>query len=325
MLLKFIVKRLFMMIPVILGITFISFVIISLAPGNILTSLKMNPYISQKTIDMMVQAYGLNKPLLVRYGLWLWQVVHLNLGNSIYYHAPVMGLILSRALNTLILSLSAILVSWLVAMPVGIISGMREGGWFDRVTGVLGYTGISIPSFFLAFLLLLIAAKTAVLPTGGTTSPLYNLLSPADKLYDRFIHLILPVTALAVPQIALYARLIRANIIEVKQSEFVSAVRARGLGHGRVVYVHILKNAINPFITLAGYDFASLLGGAALVEAILNLQGLGTLLLKAVQSMDVFLLMGDILIGAALLLIGNLIADVALMYVDPRIKTQGER
>ncbi len=322
MLVKFITKRLLMMIPVMLGITFISFVIISLAPGNILTSLKMNPYISQHTIALMEQAYGLNKPLLVRYGLWLWQVLHLNLGTSIYYHAPVLSLILSRAMNTLILSVSAIVVSWLFALPFGIIAGIKEQSLFDRTAGVLNYIGISIPSFFLAFLLLLFAAKTGVLPTGGTTSPLYGLLSPADKVYDRFIHLIMPVTALAVPQIASYARLIRVNIIEVKRSEFVTAAKARGVNSRRVVYLHILKNALNPFITLAGYDFAGLLGGAALVETILNLQGLGTLLLKAVMSMDVFLIMGDILIGAGMLLLGNLIADIVLIYIDPRIKSQ---
>ncbi len=322
MLLKFIIKRVLMMIPVMVGITFISFVIISLAPGNILTSLKMNPYISQKTIAMMEQAYGLNKPLLERYALWLWQVLHLNLGNSIYYHAPVLSLILSRAMNTLILSVSAILVSWIIALPLGIISGIKEQSLFDRTAGVVNYVGISIPSFFLAFILLLIAAKTGILPTGGTTSPLYGLLSPADKIYDRIIHLIMPVIALAVPQVASYTRLIRANIIEVKRSEFVIAAKARGVKNSRVIYVHLLKNAINPFITLAGYDFAGLLGGAALVETILNLQGLGTLLLKAVMSMDVFLLMGDILIGAGMLLLGNLIADIALIYVDPRIKSQ---
>ncbi len=322
MLLKFIIKRVLMMIPVMIGITFISFVIISLAPGNILTSLKMNPYISQKTITMMEQAYGLNKPLLERYGLWLWQVVHLNLGNSIYYHAPVLSLILSRAMNTLILSVSAILVSWIIALPFGIISGMKEQSMFDKVAGVINYVGISVPSFFLAFIMLLIAAKTGILPTGGTTSPLYGLLSPMDKIYDRIIHLIMPVIALAVPQIASYTRLIRTNIIEVKSSEFVTAAKARGVNNSKVIYIHILKNAINPFITLAGYDFAGLLGGAALVETILNLQGLGTLLLKAVMSMDVFLIMGDILIGAGMLLIGNLIADIALIYVDPRIKSQ---
>lgn len=322
MLLKFLIKRLLMMIPVIIGITFISFLIISLAPGNILTYLKMNPYISQKTIEMMEQAYGLNKPLLERYGMWLWQVLHLNLGNSIYYHAPVLELILSRAKNTLILSGCVILVSWFVAMPIGIISGIKEDGLFDKIISFINYVGISIPSFFLAFIMLFIVAKTGILPTGGTTSPLYDLFSPMDKLYDRCIHLIMPVTALAIPQIASYARLIRANIIEVKHSEFVIAIKARGVKSNKVIYTHILKNAINPFITLAGYDFGSLLGGTALVEAILNLQGLGTLLLKAVMSMDVFLLMGDILIGAGMLLIGNLLADIALFYIDPRIKSQ---
>lgn len=321
MLIRFVVKRFLLMIPVMLGITFISFFIISLAPGNILTSLRMNPYISEKTIHMMEQAYGLNKPVIERYGLWLWQVLHLDLGVSIYYHASVTGLILSRAANTLILSVAVIVVSWLVALPLGIASGIRENSLFDHTVSTVSYIGISIPGFFIAFIMLLIVARTGILPTGGTTSPLYDLLSPADRLYDRFIHLLMPVTALAVPQIASYARLIRANVIETKRGDFVNSVKARGLSNNRVIYVHILKNAINPFITLAGYDFASLLGGAALVETILNLQGLGTLLLKAVMSMDVFLIMGDILIGAGMLLIGNLAADIALLYIDPRIKS----
>lgn len=322
MLVKFIIKRFFLMIPVMLGITFISFIIISLAPGNILTSLKMNPYISEKTIQMMEQAYGLNKPLIERYGLWLWHVLHLNLGTSIYYHAPVISLILSRAMNTLILSVSVIFISWVLALPVGIASGMKENSYFDSIISAISYIGISLPGFFVAFILLLIVAQTGILPTGGTTSPLYNLLGPMDRVYDRLIHLIIPVTALAIPQITSYTRLIRANVIETKRSEFVTAAKARGISNCRVIYVHILKNAINPFITLAGYDFASLLGGAALVETILNLQGLGTLLLKAVMSMDVFLIMGDILIGAGMLLIGNLVSDIALLYIDPRIKSQ---
>ncbi|MCL4478416.1 MAG: ABC transporter permease [Deltaproteobacteria bacterium] len=322
MLFKFIIKRLLIMLPEILGITFISFVIISLAPGNILTSLKMNPYISEKTIKMMEQAYGLNKPLLYRYGLWLWNIIHFNLGISIYYHASVLSLISSRALNTLILSITTIVVSWLISLPAGIISGIKENGYFDRSVSFASYIGISLPSFLIAFILLLLVAKTGILPTGGTTSPLYNLLSIKDKIYDRSIHLIMPVTALAIPQIASYIRLIRANIIEIKYSEFVTSARARGLNSSRIIYIHILKNALNPFVTLAGYDLAGLLGGAALVETILNLQGLGTLLLKAVMSMDVFLIMGDLLIGAAMLLIGNLISDIALMYIDPRIKAQ---
>jgi peptide/nickel transport system permease protein len=322
MLVRFIIKRFFLMIPVMLGITFISFVIISLAPGNILTSLKMNPYISERTIQMMEQAYGLNKPLIERYGLWLWHVVHLNLGTSIYYHAPVISLILSRAMNTLILSLFVLFISWLLAMPIGIASGMKENSYFDSIISAISYIGISLPGFFVAFILLLIVAHTGILPTGGTTSPLYNLMDTTDRLYDRLVHLIIPATALAIPQIASYTRLIRANVIETRRSEFVTAAKARGTSNNRVTYVHVLKNAINPFITLAGYDFASLLGGAALVETILNLQGLGTLLLKAVMSMDVFLIMGDILIGAGMLLIGNLVSDIALIYIDPRIKSR---
>jgi peptide/nickel transport system permease protein len=178
---------------------------------------------------------------------------------------------------------------------------------------------MSVPSFFLAFLLMYLALETGWFPVGGTTSLDYALLGPFEKLADRAAHLVLPVLVLGTSGMASLMRLMRSSILEIESADYVRTARAKGLPEWLVVGKHILRNALNPFITLAGYELGTLLGGAALVEAVMNLQGLGTLMLDAVRSLDLYLVMGSVLMGSVLLLLGNLLADVALTRVDPRI------
>ena len=178
---------------------------------------------------------------------------------------------------------------------------------------------MSVPNFFLAFLLMYGALATGWFPVGGTISIGYDGLTSWGKLLDRAHHLVLPVLVLGTSGMASLMRLMRANVLAIKRSDYVRTARAKGLPERLVVGKHILRNALNPFVTLAGYELGTLLGGAALVEAVMNLQGLGTLLLEAVRSLDIYLVMGSVLMGSVLLLIGNLLADVALTMVDPRI------
>jgi peptide/nickel transport system permease protein len=180
---------------------------------------------------------------------------------------------------------------------------------------------MSVPAFFLAFLALDFALwmDKPWLPVGGTFSPDYNSLGVWDKLADRADHLILPVIVLGLAGMASLMRLMRSQILDIKGMDFVRTARAKGLPELLVIGKHVLRNALNPFVTMAGYALADLLSGAALVEAVMNLQGLGLLLLNAVQSLDIPLVMGSVLMGTVLLLIGNLLADIALVAVDPRV------
>jgi peptide/nickel transport system permease protein len=316
---RFLIRRLINMIPLIIGITFLSFAVMSLVPGNFLSNLKLNPQISPQVIKQMEAEFGLNQPFLLRYFHWLWQVLHLNLGISLTYRVSVTGLIATRALNTIILSAASMMLAWLVAIPIGIIVAVNRNSIWDRVLSFLAFFGMSVPNFFLAFLLMYMALRTGWFPVGGTYSVDYASLSLMSKIADRINHLILPVIVLGTASMASLMRLMRSQILEVRNSEFVRTARAKGLPERIVIYKHVLRNALNPFVTMAGYALGDLLGGAALVEAVMNLQGLGLLLLNAVRSLDIYLVMGSVLMGTVLLLVGNLLADVALVAVDPRV------
>ncbi|HKV55478.1 MAG TPA: ABC transporter permease [Candidatus Binataceae bacterium] len=318
---RFLIKRLLLMIPLIVGITFISFCAMSLVPGNFLSGLAMNPQISPQVIKQMEAEFGLNQPLIVRYFKWLWQVLHLNLGVSLQYRVGVTSLIGSRAVNTIILALASMLFSWVLAIPIGIIVAVKQNSLLDRALSFASFLGMSVPAFFLAFLALDFALwmDKPWLPVGGTYSPDYANLTLWSKLADRADHLILPVIVLGLAGMASLMRLMRSQILEIKDAEFVRTARAKGLSEWMVIGKHVLRNALNPFVTMAGYALADLLSGAALVEAVMNLQGLGLLLLNAVQSLDVPLVMGSVLMGTVLLLAGNLMADLALVAVDPRV------
>ncbi|HVA68525.1 MAG TPA: ABC transporter permease [Candidatus Binataceae bacterium] len=316
---KYLLRRLLNMIPLIIGITFLSFFVISLVPGDFLSSLRLNPQISPAVVREMRAEFGLDQPLIVRYWRWLWQVLHLNLGVSLTYRVSVTSLIASRALNTVILALSSMLFAWVIAIPIGIIVAVNQNSIWDRMLSFLAFFGMSVPNFFLAFLMMYLALRTGWFPIGGSFSVYYSSLDEWSRIADRINHLILPVIVLGTAGMASLMRLMRSQILEIKNSEFVRTARAKGLSERTVIYKHVLRNALNPFVTLAGYGLADLLGGAALVEAVMNLQGLGLLLLDAVRSLDIYLVMGSVLTGTVLLLIGNLAADLALVAVDPRV------
>ncbi|MBE9502896.1 MAG: ABC transporter permease [Proteobacteria bacterium] len=319
---RYILKRLIHMIPLLLGITFLSFIIISMAPGDYLSTLKMNPQISKETISRLASEFGLDQPVYIQYFKWLWQVLHLNLGESIAYRVGVIDLIGSRALNTIILSAASILFAWSLAIPIGIAVAYWQNSILDRILSFLAFFGMAIPNFFLAFLFLYFALKTGWFPVGGTFSYDYDTLTAWEKIMDRARHLILPLIVLGTSGMAGLMRLMRGNILEIKNSDYARTARAKGLSEVVIIFKHVLRNAINPFITLAGYELGALIGGAALVEAVLNLQGLGSMMLQAVLSQDIYLIMGSLLIGAILLIVGNLLADIALTLVDPRIKME---
>ncbi len=203
---------------------------------------------------------------------------------------------------------------------MGVYAARHKNGVVDRLMSLIAFSGISLPSFFVALLALLWAQKTGWLPVGGYSSPNYDSLRPLGKILDVGEHLIIPTVVLGTRELSTIMRQMRGNLLDVMNDNFILAARARGLKESVVTWRHGVRNAINPLITLLGYDLAGLLSGAALVEFVTSWPGLGRLLLSAVQSQDLYLAMGAFLMGGVLLILGNLIADILLAVTDPRIK-----
>lgn len=316
----YIVKRLLQMVPILIGITFLSFIIIQMAPGDYLDQLRMNPQISESTIEKLKHTYGLDQPVIFQYFKWLFNALLFDLGFSFSYNMPVIELIKDRLPNTLFLSITSGLMAWLMAIPLGILAAVKPNSLIDKSVQIFSFTFMSVPSFFLAFLLLFFAVKTGLLPTGGSTSPDYESMNTFEKILDRLWHVSLPAFVLAITSLAGLVRLVRSAMIESLQSEYVLFARAKGLKEKDIILKHALRNALNPFITILGFEIASLLSGSALVEIIVNWPGMGMLMLDAVLSQDLYLVMGGLYIGSIMLIIGNLIADILLAKLDPRIR-----
>ncbi len=316
---RFILFRLLQAVPTVLGVTFISFLIIKLAPGDFLDQLKLNPQISPETIERLKKLYGLDQPALIQYFKWLKSAVFFDLGYSFQYHTPVTELIMERIPNTLLLSVSSALISWTLAIPLGMVSAFREGSKLDKLIQAYAYSFMSIPSFFLAFIFLFIASRTGWFPIGGVQSPDFESLSLLGKVLDILHHLFIPAMTLALVSLAGLTRLVRSAVIEVLKSPMIVMLKAKGVPQ-RVIVKHVFKNAMNPFTTLLGYEVASLISGAALIEIITGWPGMGMLMLDAVLSQDLFLVMGGLYIGTIMLIVGNLIADLLLAWIDPRVR-----
>jgi peptide/nickel transport system permease protein len=317
---RFIFKRLLFSLPLLLGITFLTFLFIHLAPGNFFDNLRLNPQISRQTIKLYEEKFNLDKPFFVQYLTWLKNVLSGNLGDSFAYKAPVSKIISSRAANTLILSVSSIIFTWILVIPLGIISAVKRDKFIDKLLSFFSYLAISTPTFLLAFLFLFYATFTHWLPLGGMRSVNYQDLNFWGRFFDVVRHLIIPTVVLSLGSIFGLQRILRANLLEVLGSSYILGAKARGITPTRIIYVHALKNALNPMITIFGYQFSSILSGAALTEIIVGWPGLGQVTLAAVMMQDLYLVMGSVLMGSVFLIIGNLLADICLAYADPRIR-----
>ncbi|ADC89615.1 binding-protein-dependent transport systems inner membrane component [Thermocrinis albus DSM 14484] len=298
---RFLLTRFFQSILVLLSVTFISFTLIKLSPADYFEQFKLNPQISPETIQKLRKMYGLDDPLLLQYFKWLTAALRFDLGISLQYNTPVTDLIRERIGKTLALTVPSAVISWVAASFLGLLAGFREGTWIDRAVRIFSYTFMSMPSFFLAFILLFFLARGGYLQPGGTSS------------------LLVGITTLSLISTAGLVRLMRSAVIEVLHSPTVVMLRAKGATTG-VMMKHVVRNAMNPFITLIGYEIAGLISGAALIEVVVGWPGLGELMLNAVLSQDLFLVMGGLYIGTIMLIVGNLIADIILALVDPRVR-----
>ena len=318
--LKFIIKRILVAIPLLLAMSLLTFILMQATPGNFFDSLKMDPTMSPETIQKYEQLYGLDKPLAFQYIKWLGNIFKLEFGYSFFYNVPVSKILSDRLMNTFILSLASMLLTWGIAIPLGIIAAVNRNKWIDKLLSLFSFAGLSVPSFFLAIVLLYFASQTGWLPLGGMHSANYEELTAFEQFVDLLKHLVIPATVISLASIASLQRVMRGNFLDVLRQQYILTARAKGLPENVVIYKHALRNAINPLITMFGYSLSGLLGGAALIEIICNWPGLGSLMLTAVRSKDIYLVMASMLMGGVLLLLGNLIADILLAVSDPRIR-----
>ncbi|WP_017718453.1 ABC transporter permease [Kamptonema formosum] len=318
----YVVKRLLQALVTLLLASALSFAIIQLAPGDYLDTLKQNPKISPETIKQLTVNFGLDKHPVEQYLRWLWRIVtRLDFGISFATQRPVAELLSQRIPATLLLAISSLIVTWAIAIPLGIVGAVNQNRWTDRFLQVISYAGQGFPSFITALLLLILAQNTSPLfPVGGMTSIDYAELTPLGKAVDIGWHMILPTLALSVTSFAGLQRIARGQLLDVLRQDYIRTARAKGLPENRVIYVHALRNAINPLITLLGFEFAGLLSGAFIAEFFFNWPGLGRLILQAVNTQDLYLVMASLMMGAVMLILGNLLADLLLKFADPRIK-----
>lgn len=322
----FLLRRLLAMIPMLLGVSVIAFLLLSLSPGDPLAAQRGNPQVPDALIRRIEAQYGFDKSVPEQYVRWLSRVVRGDLGYSFKFKRPVADVIGERLMATLLLSLFSTLLTWLVAVPMGVWSALRRGEWPDKTISVISFVGMSLPSFFLALLLLYAASVIPPLPLfgripiGGIVSSGFDSMGPFERVFDVFKHLLVPGLVLTVGGIAGLQRIARGSTLETLSQPYVLAARARGLTERRVLWAHAFRNAANPLVTLLGFEFSALLSGAAFTEIITSWPGLGLVALEAVRSKDMFLVMATVLMGSLLLLVGNLLADILHAWNDPRVK-----
>lgn len=322
---RFIIRRVLLIVPLLIGITMLTFGIANLVPGSPLAdleyNLQRNRELTPEQIERIKHNLGLDQPMHVRYLVWLSNVARGDLGISIRSHAPVTQMILDRLPNTLLLTTTAFLLSLLFAVPVGVYAAVHRNSWFDRATTATAVAAYSAPTFWLALLLILLLAVKfqqwglPSLPAGGT----YDLRH-GGGLWDRVEHLILPAFTLAFVQTAYWTRFIRSQMLEVLGQDYVRVARAKGLRERAVVFRHGLRNALLPLVTLLGLSLPELFAGAVIIEQIFTWPGMGLLAYSGAINKDYPVIMGTVLFAAVLVILGNLLADICYSLVDPRVR-----
>ena len=311
---KYILKRILIAIPVLIGITLIDYAIMCLA-GSPLEMLK-GPRISDAALQAKEIAAGLDKPLIVQYFVWLWQLLQGNLGYSMKSYEPVSAMIGSHIGPTLLLMGASLALSLLIAVPAGIYSAVKQYSKGDYAVVTASFIGSSIPSFFLALILIYIfTVKLGILPSGGM-----NTLGMDGSVADTIRHMVLPVTVLAVSLAGSNIRYIRSSFREILQQDYLRTARAKGIGYKRVIWKHAMRNALLPIVTVIGMQIPMLFGGAVIIEQVFSWPGLGLMTMTAIMGRDYPVIMGVCLLSAVVVLVSNLITDILYALVDPTIQ-----
>ena len=318
---RFFLRRLRHALFLLAGVSILAFLFTTLAPGSYFDEMRLNPQISPETLAALRAQYQLDKPLALRYASWMNSMLHGQMGFSFAYNGPVAPLLFVRARNTLLLTITATLIAWLIALPLGVWSAERFGRLPDRLLSWATAGLLVIPDLALALGLLVLAVRTGWFPTGGMTSLDFGSLSLSSKVRDLVLHMTLPVTALVFSALPLLLRHVRAAMAEVLGAPFVLAAKGHGIPRGTLLYRYALRAAANPLISLFGFSVGALLSGSLLVEVVMSWPGLGPLLLESILSRDLYVVIGGILLSTLFVVGGNFLADLLLYWADPRIRT----
>lgn len=332
---RYLLKRLFWMAPLLVGISLISFLVMHLAPGDITTTeAGFNPKASEESRQKLRKLYHLDEPLIVQYGLWLKRMATLDFGESFASHQrPVFwqrqdaqgnvtqGMIQEALPITLLINLLSLGFIILAALPLGVISALHQNKPPDRAITLFVFIGFAVPGFWLALLLMYwMGVAHNWLPISGLHSLGYEQLALPAQLWDLGKHLIIPVFISALGGLAGISLFVRNGMLEVLHQDYITTARAKGLPENTVVYRHALRNALLPLVTILGLSIPGLIGGSVIAESLFAIPGMGKLFYDAVLMRDFPVIMGILTIGAALTLIGNLLADLAYAWADPRVR-----
>jgi peptide/nickel transport system permease protein len=320
---QYLLKRLIMMIPLFLGITLITFVVIHIAPGEpVEMQVAMNPKVTAEARERLRKYYGLDKPLYVQYVVWVKKLAMLDFGRSFAPdNRPVVDKIKERIPITLSLNIISLIIEFGIAIPIGILAAIRRDTLFDKGMTVFVFIGFAVPTFWLALLLMyLFGVKLGCLPISGLHSMGSEGFTRIHWFMDLLKHLVLPVSVAAFGSLAGLSRYMRSTMLDVIRQDYITTARAKGLPERAVIFRHALRNALLPVITLLGLSVPGLIGGSVIFETIFSIPGMGQLFYGGVMARDYPLVMGILVIGAGLTLIGNLLADVGYALADPRIR-----
>jgi len=319
---SYIKRRIISIIPMLIGISIISFAVIHLAPGSpVDLSTSLNAKVSLEAKEKLITQYGLDRPVFIQYLSWLKRLATLDFGDSYRDGRKVIVKIAERIPITLLINILSILLILCIAIPIGVSSASRSGSLYDRSMTVFVFIGFALPGFWLGLLLMsLFGITLGWLPIQGIVSLDFDSLSFIGKIADVARHLILPVFVSAVGGLAGMSRYMRSNMLEVLHKDYVRTARAKGLPESMVIYKHALKNALLPVITILGLSVPGLIGGSVIFESIFGIPGMGRLFYESVMGRDYPVIMAILVIGATLTLIGNILADISYSLADPRIR-----
>jgi peptide/nickel transport system permease protein len=321
-LMRYLLQRILHALLLLAAASFATFFFTTLAPGNYFDEMRLNPQISDTTLNALKAQYDFDKPVLVRYAVWMKSLVRGEFGYSFAYNSPVGPLIKKRALNTLLLTTAATFLAWLIALPLGAWSAASAGKALDRaVTGASAIL-LVIPDIALALGLLMIGVKTRWFPAGGLASIGAESLPFFFRVWDLARHMFLPVTILVLSTQPILVRHVRAAVAEALNEGFMRAAEASGISSRRLLWRYALPAAANPLISLFGFSVGALLSGSLLVEIVTSWPGLGPFLLEAILARDLYVVIAGVLLSTVFLIFGNLLADIALYWADPRIRTE---
>jgi peptide/nickel transport system permease protein len=321
MLAKFVARRFVASIVVVLGVTLITLLLMDRTRGTYVPGIDLNPALRPEDIARLRTNLGLDQPFYMWYVTWIWNVLHGDFGRSMIDGSPVMSHILDRLPNTLELTGTAIVIGILLSIPLGVIGALRRGSKADHALTVVSVAGFAVPQFWMGLLLILIFSVTFQqlglpwLPSSGATSPLNG-----GDLWDRIVHLIMPATVLAFFYLSVWSRFTRSSMLEVLSQDYIRTARAKGMSERRVVYLHGLRNALIPLITLVGLELPGLVSGGLVVEVVFGWPGIGRLAFERALQYDYSTVMGVTFFATLLVVAGNLLADVLYAILDPRIR-----